>query len=75
MGLNLVCFKTPSAGLKATTMIVLVHKLAQRVLTSNVSACERMCWKSVYIRVRECVYMRVLFSQFTCPARVKMDII
>lgn len=75
MALNLVRFKTPSAGLKATNMIVLVHKLAQRVLTSNMSAWECMCEKSVYIRVRECVYTRVLFSQFTCPARVKMDII
>lgn len=61
MALNLVRFKTPSAGLKATNMIVLVHKLAQRVLTSNMSAWECMCEKSVYIRVRECVYTRVLF--------------
>lgn len=30
--------KPPSAGLKATNMIVLVHKLTQRVLTSSVSA-------------------------------------
>lgn len=41
-------FKTPSAGLKATNLIVLVHKLTQRVLTASVSACERMR-ASVYI--------------------------
>lgn len=41
-------FKTPSAGLKATNMIVLVHKLTQRVLTSSMSTCERMCGR-VYI--------------------------
>lgn len=44
-------------------MIVLVHKLTQRVLTSSTSACERMCGKSVYIWVRECVrYKSAFFS-------------
>lgn len=60
-------FKTPSAGLKATNMIVLVHKLTQRVLTSSMSACECMCGR-VYISECGCVYTGVLFSQFTCPA-------
>lgn len=32
MARNLICFKTSSAGLKASDMIVLVHKLTQRVL-------------------------------------------
>lgn len=67
MAMNLMCFKTPSAGLKATNMIVLVHKLTQRVLTSSMSACECMC-ASVYISVCVCLYTGVLFSQFTCPA-------
>lgn len=58
-----MCFKTPSAGLKATNMIVLVHKLTQRVLTSSMSACECMC-ASVYIRVCVCVcvYRSAFFS-------------
>lgn len=43
-----MCSKTPSAGLKATNMIVLVHKLTQRVLTSKMSACECTCAR-VYI--------------------------
>lgn len=53
-------FKTPSAGLKATNLIVLVHKLAQRVLTASVSACERMR-ASVYIWVCVCVCIQECF--------------
>lgn len=49
-----MCSKTPSAGLKATNMIVLVHKLTQRVLTSNTSTCECMCGR-VYIS--ECFFL------------------
>lgn len=46
---NLIRFKTSSAGLKASDMIVLVHKLTQRVLIPpagahvNACECERAC--------------------------------
>lgn len=62
MAMNLLRFKTPSAGLKATNMIVLVHKLTQRVLTSSMSACECMCGR-VYISecgsvcIQECFFL------------------
>ena len=63
MAVNLVRFKTPSAGLKATSMIVLVHKLTQRVLTSSMSARECTCGR-VYISEcrRACVYESAFFS-------------
>lgn len=57
-----MCSKAPSAGLKATNMIVLVHKLTQRVLTSSTSACECMCGR-VYtsecgsVCIAECFFL------------------
>lgn len=53
-------FKAPSAGWKATNMIVLVHKLTQRVLTSRMSTCECM-WGRVYISECERVCMQECF--------------
>ena len=54
MAMNPMCFKSPSAGLKATNMIVLVHKLTRRVLTSSMCVCA-LC---VRARVRACVCVR-----------------
>lgn len=49
MAVDLMRFKTPPVGLKATNMIVLVHKLTQRVLTSSLSV--RYVWKCVHVCV------------------------
>lgn len=76
---NLTRFKTPSEGLKATNMIVLVHKLTQRVLTSRMSSGEYTCervylseCRSVCMCVREC-FFTFFFPRSTCSASVKMD--
>lgn len=63
MAMNLIRFKAPSAGLKATNMIVLVHEVTQRALTSSMSMCECMC-ERVYISegVSVCVYESAFFS-------------
>lgn len=54
MAVNLIRFRSSSAGLKATSVIVLVHKLTQRVLTSSMSVHESTCGR-VYIS--ECFFL------------------